>query len=406
MRAVRALLLIVLAGVAAVLPSAAAAATRTGEPLASRLAKALRVPHVAPTRSAALAVDLQTEDVVFRQRATRSLAPASTEKLPLTYVLLTALGPEFRLETSAVARGTLTGETLRGDLYVVGGGDPSLSRADLASLARLVRDAGIRRVTGRLFGDESLFDTRRTADGWRPSFYINECPPLSALVVERARYGGHTTAAPALAAALLFRDALAAAGVTTGGAVATGTAPSGAQAVAAVESPPLRKLVATMDIDSDNFSAEMLLKQLGLVQSPRGSSAAGAQVVMRQLGADGIPLDGVRFVDGSGLSLLDRLTVDALVAILHALWDDPTLRPALLHALPVAGRSGTLRDRMRAAPVRGNVRAKTGTTRAASALAGFVKSRYAFAIIQNGAPISSWWARRAQDRFAAVLAAS
>jgi D-alanyl-D-alanine carboxypeptidase/D-alanyl-D-alanine-endopeptidase (penicillin-binding protein 4) len=114
----------------------------------------------------------------------------------------------------------------------------------------------------------------------------------------------------------------------------------------------------------------------------------------------------VRFVDGSGLSVLDRLTADALVAILQAMWDDPLLRPALLHALPVAGRSGTLRDRMRSPPLLGNVRAKTGTTRAASALAGFVKSRYAFAILQNGAPISSWWARKAQDRFAAVLAAS
>jgi serine-type D-Ala-D-Ala carboxypeptidase/endopeptidase (penicillin-binding protein 4) len=77
-----------------------------------------------------------------------------------------------------------------------------------------------------------------------------------------------------------------------------------------------------------------------------------------------------------------------------------------LRALPVAGRSGTLSDRMRSPPLLGNVRAKTGTTRAASALAGYVKSRYVFAILQNGAPISSWWARKAQDRFAAVLAAS
>jgi D-alanyl-D-alanine carboxypeptidase/D-alanyl-D-alanine-endopeptidase (penicillin-binding protein 4) len=269
-----------------------------------------------------------------------------------------------------------------------------------------VRAAGIRRVAGRLLGDESLFDTKRTAPGWRPSFYIAECPPLSALVVERAWYSGHVTAAPALAAALLFRDALARRGVTTGGAVATATAPPAAAPVASIESPPLGKLIATMDLASDNFAAEMLLKQLGLLQSQPGSTTAGAQVVMRQLGVDGIPLDGVRFVDGSGLSLLDRLTADALVAILQTMWEDPALRPAMLRALPVAGRSGTLRDRMRAPPLIGKVRAKTGTTRAASALAGYVKSRYVFAIVQNGGPISSWWARKAQDRFAAVLAAS
>lgn len=405
MSGVRRLLAILLVAAAA-LPASTGAATRAESTLAPRLAKALRVPHVAPTRSAAVAVDLETGEVVFRQRATRSLAPASTEKLPLTYVLLTALGPQLRLETTAVARGTVSGGVLRGDIYLVGGGDPSLSRADLASLARQVRASGIARVTGRIFGDERLFDARRTAPGWKPSYYISECAPLSALVVDRARYGDHVTAAPALAAALLFRDALARNGVTVAGTATTGAAPSASEPVAVVRSPTLAKLIATMDLESDNFTAEMLLKQLGLLQAPQGSTAAGAQVVMRQLGADGIPLAGVRIVDGSGLSVLDRLTVDALVAILRAMWDDPALRPALLRALPVAGRSGTLSDRMRSPPLLGNVRAKTGTTRAASALAGYVKSRYVFAILQNGAPISSWWARKAQDRFAAVLATS
>jgi D-alanyl-D-alanine carboxypeptidase/D-alanyl-D-alanine-endopeptidase (penicillin-binding protein 4) len=145
------------------------------------------------------------------------------------------------------------------------------------------------------------------------------------------------------------------------------------------------------------------LKQLGLLQAEQGSTLAGAQTVMRLLGADGIPMQGVRFVDGSGLSLRDRLTADALVAILRGLYGDPTLRPFLMRSLPIAGRSGTLSHRMKAAPLRGNVFAKTGTTSEASALAGFVKGRYAFAIIQNGHPLPYWWARVAQDRFARVL---
>jgi D-alanyl-D-alanine carboxypeptidase/D-alanyl-D-alanine-endopeptidase (penicillin-binding protein 4) len=74
-------------------------------------------------------------------------------------------------------------------------------------------------------------------------------------------------------------------------------------------------------------------------------------------------------------------------------------------ALPVAGVSGTLHDRMRRAPARGNVVAKTGTTSIASALSGFVRGRYVFAVVHNGHPVSSWWARVAQDRFATVLAA-
>jgi D-alanyl-D-alanine carboxypeptidase len=60
---------------------------------------------------------------------------------------------------------------------------------------------------------------------------------------------------------------------------------------------------------------------------------------------------------------------------------------------------------MRTPTLRGKVVAKTGTTSEASALAGFVKGRYVFAILQNGHPLSYLWARKAQDRFATVLAA-
>jgi D-alanyl-D-alanine carboxypeptidase/D-alanyl-D-alanine-endopeptidase (penicillin-binding protein 4) len=118
----------------------------------------------------------------------------------------------------------------------------------------------------------------------------------------------------------------------------------------------------------------------------------------------GIPLAGVRIVDGSGLSRLDRLTANTLVAMLRASWLDQDLREILIASLPVAGRSGTLGSRMRGTAAAGRVRAKTGTLNEASALSGYVKRRIAFSVIQNGSPVSLHWARRAQDRFAAVLA--
>ncbi len=114
----------------------------------------------------------------------------------------------------------------------------------------------------------------------------------------------------------------------------------------------------------------------------------------------------MRIVDGSGLSPDDRVTARALVAILKAAWADPTVQPAFVAALAVAGRSGTLKDRLRRPPTRGVVEAKTGTTSIASALSGYVRKRYVFSVLQNGYPVSYWWARRAQDRFVTVLAAS
>jgi D-alanyl-D-alanine carboxypeptidase/D-alanyl-D-alanine-endopeptidase (penicillin-binding protein 4) len=399
------LLVTLFAVLLAALPAAAEAQTRADSSLQQKLARALAVPHVSRIGSAALAVELDTGSAVFARNATTSLAPASTEKLPVTYAALALLGSAFRFETDALGEGEQVGSVWRGDIVLQGHGDPTLSSAGLRRLATQLQAAGIRRISGSVVADESWFDERRTAPGWKPSYYIDESPPLSALVVDRARYGGHVSRDPALAAALLFRDALRAAGVSVGGQVVTGRADTDAFPLAFTESPTLTAIVRFMDRESDNFTAELLLKELGAVSVGRGTTAAGAAVVMRQLAAAKVPLAGVRIVDGSGLSLLDRLTVGALVGTLQAAWADPRIRAPLLAALPVAGVNGTLEDRMRRAPARGNVLAKTGTTDRASALAGFVRDRYVFAVLHNGHPLAYSWARVAQDRFATVLAA-
>jgi serine-type D-Ala-D-Ala carboxypeptidase/endopeptidase (penicillin-binding protein 4) len=374
-------------------------------PLQTRLAKALRVPHVAPARSAAVALDLATGTVLFTQNPGLSLAPASNEKLPLTYAALTTLGPTYRIETDVLGEGEQDGTTFSGTLVLRGGGDPTLSTAGLRSLAAQVRTYGIRRVTGGIVADESYFDSRRMVAGWKPSFFIDESPPLSALVVNRARVGRTVTRSPALAAGTALRTALRSAGVVVDGTVRMGRVDDFAIPIAQVESPTLAAILRFMDRESDNFTAELLLKQLGAVSLDRGTSAAGASVVMQALAEAGVPMAGVRIVDGSGLSRLDRLTANAVAATLKAAWADPTVKPAFVAALPVAGVNGTMEDRLRKAPARGRVLAKTGTTSDASALSGYVSTRFVFTVLQNGHPLSYWWARRAQDRFVEVLAA-
>jgi D-alanyl-D-alanine carboxypeptidase/D-alanyl-D-alanine-endopeptidase (penicillin-binding protein 4) len=383
----------------------AAPAGAGDSPLAKRLARALEVPHVSQARTGAVAIDLQTGETVFSEHDALPLVPASNEKLAIAYGALVALGPDFRVETDVLGRGVQDGSVWHGSLVLVGHGDPTLSSAGLASLARQVRAAGIRKVTRGVFGDESFFDTRRTGVGWKSWFYVNECPPLSALTVDRGRYFGRTSGDPALAAALLFRDALRRAGVAVAGA-GHGTQRNDDVPLASVESAPLSRIVSWMGRVSDNFTAELLLKQLGAAGGAVGTSSGGAGIVRGALTDAGVPLGGVRLADGSGLSSLDRLTARALSALLRAAWADPDVRPYLLAALPVAGVSGTLSDRMRQPPARGNVHAKTGTTSLASALSGYVKRRFVFSVLQNGSPVSPYWARRAQDRFATILAAS
>ncbi|HVD12643.1 MAG TPA: D-alanyl-D-alanine carboxypeptidase/D-alanyl-D-alanine-endopeptidase [Gaiellaceae bacterium] len=391
--------------VVAVLALVLAAPAGAGDsPLAKRLARALAVPHISQARTGAVAIDLQTGETVFSEHSGLPLAPASNEKLVVAYAALVTLGSGYRIESDVLGRGQRSGTVWQGSLVLVGHGDPTLSSGDLADLAHQVRAAGIRRVTRGVFGDESFFDARRTGRGWKSWFYVNECPPLSALTVDRGRYYGRTTRDPALAAALLFRNALRRAGVAVGGA-GTGRERADDVPLAAVESAPLSEIVRWMGRVSDNFTAELLLKQLGAADGAPGTSARGAAAVRSALAQAGVPLAGTRFADGSGLSALDRLTTRALAALLRAAWADPDIRPAFVAALPVAGISGTLADRMRSPPARGNVQAKTGTTSLASALSGYVKRRYVFSVLQNGSPVSSFWARRAQDRFATALAA-
>jgi serine-type D-Ala-D-Ala carboxypeptidase/endopeptidase (penicillin-binding protein 4) len=86
-------------------------------------------------------------------------------------------------------------------------------------------------------------------------------------------------------------------------------------------------------------------------------------------------------------------------------WRDPLIHESFVQSLAVAGVNGTLEHRMERPPARGAVLAKTGTTRESSALSGYARGRFAFAVLQNGGPVSHFWARLAQDRFAAVLAA-
>ena len=354
----------------------------------------------------ALAIDLGSGRTIFSLHGTRPLQPASNEKLPLTFTALSRLGPDYRFHTDVLGAGHQTGRVWHGDLYLQGHGDPALHTSGLVRLAHAVRRHGIRRVTGRVLADESWFDTRRTAPGWKQSFYMNESPPLSALVVNRAAFRGELSPDPAGAAAAIFTRVLRQAGIRVGRGSAWGTAPARARLLARLASQPLAQTIRFMDHESDNFTAEMLLKTLGADVAGRGTTAAGAGVVVRTLMRAGVPLAGVRIADGSGLSQLDRLTARAIGAILADAWHNHRVRNPFWRALAVAGRSGTLARRLRSGPAYGDVHAKTGTTDAASALSGYVRRRFAFAVIQNGRPVATTWAHAAQDRFATALAAS
>jgi D-alanyl-D-alanine carboxypeptidase/D-alanyl-D-alanine-endopeptidase (penicillin-binding protein 4) len=349
----------------------------------------------------AIAFDLESGELVYARNVRRPLAPASNQKLTVTVAALLELGSDYRFETTAAGVGAIDSGVLEGDLVLVGSGDPTLHERDLERLAIRLRSTGIRRVAGRVIGDATLFDDERTAPGWKTSFLGDECAPLSALTVDRA-----STDDPALDAAKRFRAALHRAGVVVSGRAASGAAPPDAAPLVGVVSEPLSQILRAMNRESDNFLAEMLLKAIGARATGWGTTGAGVAVVRRDLEALGVPLDGARLRDGSGLSYGDRLTARTLGELLVAVWGDLALRKPFVASLAVAGLNGTLDDRLDEAPVRGRVRGKTGTTNIASTLSGFVGDRFAFAVLMNGNPVPTWSARAGQDRFVELLAAA
>jgi serine-type D-Ala-D-Ala carboxypeptidase/endopeptidase (penicillin-binding protein 4) len=387
------------------LPAASASTAPAAPPgLDLALAGALRAPGIAADRTAAIAVDVRTGETIYAKNSARSLLPASAEKLAVSFTALEVLGPQFRFRTEVVGAGARSGRVWHGDLGLVGYGDPTLTGADLDRLARRFAATGIRRIAGRVFGDDTHFDTRRDGLGWKPSYLGIESPPLSALSVAGVSFVGADGSAAAVAGA--FTQALERRGIDVRGRAGAGRAPANALSIVFDLSEPLAAIVRRMDADSDNFVAEMVLKELGATIDTRGSSASGAGVVRSTLAAAGVPLAGVRIADGSGLSRFDRSTVQALAEILRAGAADPEIRDVFVSSLAVAGVSGTLKARLAVKPTRGRVHAKTGTTNRASALAGFVRGRYVFAILHNGYPVPYWTARAAQDRFVTVLARS
>jgi D-alanyl-D-alanine carboxypeptidase/D-alanyl-D-alanine-endopeptidase (penicillin-binding protein 4) len=373
--------------------------------LLAALGRAVATPGVERALTGVVVVDLDADAVVYRLNAETPLEPASTEKLPLATAALLRLGPNFRTRTDVLGQGRLVGTTWRGDLVLQGHGDPLQTSGGLRALAHAVRRRGITAVSGRVVGDESYFDAARTAPGWKPAFANTESPLLSALVVDRGVLDGHAVDDPALAASILFMRALRKEGISVAHEPVVGRAATGAVKLTRRASPRLITMLAQMDTWSDNFIAEMLLKQLGARVAGKGTTAGGAAVVGTTLAAEEVPLGGMRFADGSGLSSLDRLTARTLAATLETIAHTPALHP-LLDTLAEAGATGTLRHRLLGVPGHELVRAKTGTTDHSSALTGFVGSRYAFAVVCNGSPVNWPAAHLLQDRVAEALLAA
>jgi D-alanyl-D-alanine carboxypeptidase/D-alanyl-D-alanine-endopeptidase (penicillin-binding protein 4) len=364
-------------------------------------AKLSREMRLAGGSSGALVRELDSGATLYERRADVRRVPASVEKLFTTSTALLRLGSGGTLATRVLTDGTAGPDgVLRGDVYLVGGGDPTLTGSHLERLARRLATQGVTAVEGRIYGDESLFDSRRGGPRTRFAFDGFMGGVLSSVAYRR---GFDDELSPPADAADRFAAYLRLADVDVPAGGQARVAPPAAQEIARVASPTMRDLVATVNGASDNFAAEMLFKAMGAQFGSGGTHTAGQRVVRSEMKGLGLT---PTISDGSGLSRSNRTTPRQVVRLFQQMAERPDENMALRASLPVAGRSGTLTRRMRGTPAERDCAAKTGTLNGVSALAGICVTdagdEVAFAFLLNGVNISS--AKRIEDRMAAAIA--
>jgi D-alanyl-D-alanine carboxypeptidase/D-alanyl-D-alanine-endopeptidase (penicillin-binding protein 4) len=180
------------------------------------------------------------------------------------------------------------------------------------------------------------------------------------------------------------------------------------QELAFIESSPLSDLLMETNQNSNNLYAEALLRAIALQpKKPEQTTVnAGLEVLKTTLTQLGVNPTGYSLVDGSGLSRHDLISPEALVQVLQAMAKTPAAS-VYRSSLPVAGKSGTLKNRFKNTPAEGIVQAKTGTVTGVVSLSGYLNTpKYeplVFSIIVNQSEQKAKALREGVDEIVVLL---
>ncbi|MFJ2111467.1 D-alanyl-D-alanine carboxypeptidase/D-alanyl-D-alanine-endopeptidase [Streptomyces sp. NPDC087850] len=376
----------------------------TEQKIADNLNARSQDPRLGSTLSGVV-IDAETDKVVWGHDAATALMPASNTKLATATAALTVLGPDKRFTTKVVyGDGTLT---------LVGGGDRTLTTADLGALAESavagLKAAGLTSVKVRV--DDSLFPEPTLATGWNDGYYPDSIAPVRALVVD-----SQNVTDTSLDAGGTFAKLLAERGVTVDGEVTRGVAGTGDAPVAQHTSGTLSTIVERMLKVSDNDIAETLLRQTAIGAGRAATFEDGTAVVRQILGQYGISLDNFEIHDGSGLSRANRIPAQTIADIIDLAADPGHSRTLkyIVDGLPVAGEAGATLgpewgrfDTADSSCAVGQVMAKTGTLTGAIALSGLTKAQdgrwKVFSFIENNSTATPADTKDALDGLAATV---
>jgi D-alanyl-D-alanine carboxypeptidase len=332
-------------------------------------------------------VDMRTVHPVFSYEPATPLMMASTAKLFTVAAALELLGPEARVATRFYSRAQPDAAgVLKGDLYLRGAGDPSLGDntharifcdrgTTISALAQALETAGVRRVTGELRVDTSVFDALTRPTGRLAGLMYNAAAPQ----VHQPPQGQSTTPIETAAA---VRDALRTEGMQILGGVRAERVHPRAKLLTEVASPTVADLCTVAGRHSDNLVAEALAKLLDTkrrwgfrlrggalrrgattrhgVERLTAHSRRAMQRAPTTRGEEGPARHEYQQVDGSGLGFTNVASPRAVTAILRQTATEH-YAPDFFRSLALMGATGTLRHRGRDSAAAGRILAKTGT---------------------------------------------
>ncbi|WP_391119660.1 D-alanyl-D-alanine carboxypeptidase/D-alanyl-D-alanine-endopeptidase [Psychrobacillus sp. L3] len=179
----------------------------------------------------------------------------------------------------------------------------------------------------------------------------------------------------------VFKRSLAEKGITlaTSSKIVQGKTSEKAHVLLSRKSMPLKELIVPFMKLSNNTHAEMLAKEMGKVKYGVGSWDAGLKVMREYTDSIGLDSNYWNIEDASGMSYSNKITSNQLSQLLYVVRSEPWYH-TYMNSLPIAGESdrfigGTLRNRMKMAPAKGNVIAKTGSLENIKSLAGYAKTK-------------------------------
>lgn len=368
--------------------------------------------------------DPKTKKVISSYNENTPLVPASTTKLLTTETALNLLGENYRWMTQLEYSGNIDENgVLNGNLYVIGSGDPSMgtNKAGAWSYRDIISDfmsglsrEGIKKVNGDIIiqtalfkgniarlpenvvwlennnyylpvgttreinpANEKLIVKKGNSSSEKKYFYVS---PYVNQMVFADKYEGSgtlTTKIPDAPAYLAntFRTTLVKSGIPVTGKVTprmTDGQPESRKMVSAYKSPTLGDIIFYTNQHSDNSLAEALLRTVGFQKMGDQTLESGRIVVTGHLKESDFDMNGLNYMDGSGLSRNNNVTPISQVKFLTSLMNQKYYN-TYLTSLPVGGQSGTLK-RMFIGTGNGQVFAKTGTLNKVKTLAGYLKT--------------------------------